>query len=878
MPKNLIVICLLALIAVVSSAVSARTPAPISEQLQLLQQLSPEQRAEALRLLQKKDKGMPTRPYPVSEPQIVKPRSVQGESAQTEETAGDVLDQPDLATRREAEVAREALKQFGYDLFAGTPTTFAPATDIPVPLNYVVGPGDTVQVQLFGKENAEYALTVTREGELQFPGIGPITVAGLTFREMKAMLSERIARQMIGVKASITMGPLRSIRVFVLGDAYRPGSYTVSALSTMTNALFYSGGIRRIGSLRDIQLKRAGKIVTRLDLYDLLLRGDTSGDTRLQPGDVIFVPPIGKTAGIAGEVRRPAVYELRKEKTVRELLEMAGGLLPTAYPQAAQIERIGPGGGRELLDLDLRRKEGLDTRLRNGDVLRVYSVLEKMENIVLLSGHVERPGGYQWRKGMRLTDLIPSVDDLLPKPDLDYVLIRRELPPDRRIQVFSARLGAALQHPESEDNVYLRPRDRVIVFSLPNPDPNDVLSDSGLLVEREEEAPSVQIDRSIAQRPGEDQSGAVVTDRREVLRPILLELRQQASLGKPARVVEIGGRVRAPGQYPLEPGMRISDLIRAAGGLHEAAYVLEAELTRYEIVDGKHRETEHIPVPLAALQAGDASADILLRPHDHLTIREIPQWGEQEVVEVAGEVRFPGRYPIRRGETLRQLLQRAGGLTDQAFPDGAVFLREELRRKEQAQMDQLAAQLEADLAALQLSERADDSGKGKDAAPLARSLLAQLQRTKAAGRLVIDLPGLLRGEARAEHDVLLRGGDKLFVPRKTQEVTVIGEVHYPTSHIYSPDMRRDDYIDLSGGFTYKADKKRVYIVRANGSVAASSASVWFGRAGQEIRPGDTIVVPLDAERLRPLTLWTNISQILYQLGVAAAAWQTVGVF
>ncbi len=750
-------------------------------------------------------------------------------------------------------VGPAALKPFGYDLFSGVPTTFAPATDIPVPADYVIGPGDTVQVQLFGKDNSEYSLVVSRDGVLNFPGLGPVPVSGLSFTGMQKDLQQRIAEQMIGVKASITMGPLRSIRVFVLGDARRPGSYTVSALSTMTNALFVSGGIDKIGSLRNIELKRRGRVVTHLDLYDLLLHGDTSHDTRLLPGDVIFIPPVGDTVGVSGEVKRPAIYELKHENTVEQVVKLAGGLLPQADPKVTQLERVDAAHEHTLLDVDLGRAKGRSMHVRDGDVVRVYSVLSRVGDVVTLAGHVERPGKRQWHRGMRLTDLIPSADDLRAQADMHYVLIRRELPPDRKVKVFSADLAAALLHPESNANVALRPRDKVLVFGLDG-------------------------------------------DRGDLIKPILAELRLQSDRSTPDLVVSIGGRVRAPGQYPLERGMRVSDLIRAAGQLRESAYTLGAEVTRYKVVNGQYRATEHIPVDLGAALAGNAKANVVLQPHDFLNIRDIPRWSKQQSVEVRGEVRFPGKYPIQRGETLSDVVKRAGGLTDLAYPEGAVFLREDLREKEQKQMDALASRLEANLASAQLELAQDVQGNKNQAQAyqIGKALVSQLRNTKAAGRLVIDLNAILNGKAKprkvgsddtvyldrgVSEDVLLRNGDKLYVPRRPQSVTIIGEVHYPTSHLYHPGWSRDDYIEHSGGLTQKADKKHIYVVRANGSVIASKGSFWtLDEEKNDIRPGDTIVVPLDAERIRPLTLWTNVTQILYHIGVAVAAFHSASIF
>lgn len=726
----------------------------------------------------------------------------------------------------------QALKPFGYELFKGAPTTFAPATDIPVPPEYVIGPGDTIQLQLFGKENAEYSLVVTRDGTVQIPKLGPRTVAGLSFAELQQRVNEYVSEQMIGVRASVTMGPLRSIRVFVLGDAQRPGSYTVSGLSTITNALFVSGGIKTNGSLRNIELKRGGRLVQRMDLYDLLLKGDTRDDVRLLPGDVIFVPPVGATVGVAGEVRRPAIYELKGEKTVGQVVDMAGGMRPTAARDVAQLERIAASGERIVIDVDLRKGPGATVALRDGDVLRLPSVLDRVEGYVRLTGHVERPGSYEWREGLRLADLIPRVDLLKPRADLDYVLVKRELPPERRIEVLSARLSRAWAYPESEDNLLLQSRDEVLVFSLEE-------------------------------------------NRADLIKPLIDQLRSQARADDPERVVNVQGNVAYPGDYPLEGGMRVSSLIRAGGGLSQQAYTLEAELTRYQVIDGKIREVARQPVDLAAILGGEPGQDIELRPFDTLNVKQVPEWRRRETVEIAGEVLFPGKYVVEKGETLSGLIERAGGFTDRAYLPGAVFLRTELQQKEQEQINRLREQLRADLAAISLQQSQEDP-RAQQAVSTAQGLLQQLETTKAVGRLVIDLPKLIRQKGPA--DVVLRDGDRLLIPQQPQEVTVIGEVNYPTSHLYDEGLARDDYIQRSGGLTYKADDSRIYVVRANGEVLVSSGSRWFGGAEQEIMVGDTIVVPLDAERMRPLTLWTSVTQIVYQLALSAAALNAVGAF
>ena len=734
----------------------------------------------------------------------------------------------------------EGAKPFGYDLFHGVPSTFAPVRDIQVPIDYVVGPGDTFNVQLYGNETASYTLTVGRDGRINFPKLGPISVSGMGFDAARSTLEHRVAQQLIGTQVSVTMGELRSIRVFVLGEAEKPGSYTVSGLSTMTNALFVSGGVKTIGSLRNIELKRNGRLVSVLDLYDLLLHGDTSGDRQLMPGDVIFIPPIGPTATVYGAIRRPAIYEMKKEKTAEQLIEIAGGLSSNADGKLAQLERIDSSRLREMRNIDLTSSSGRSTEMMNGDKLRVPEIRPTLENSVVLSGDVFRPGAFQYRAGLRLTDILGSFDELRPGADRHYIMIRREVPPEEKIQVISVDLERALGAPGSAADPLLQPRDKIVVFDL-------------------------------------------TANRGRTVAPILAELELQASAINPNQVVTIAGQVKAPGRYPLEPSMHVSDLIRAGGSLDDPAYTGEAELTRYEVVGGIERQTALISVNLAAIRRGERGADLQLSPYDVLVIKKTPQWEEPGSIVMSGELRYPGRYPIRRGETLSSALRRAGGTTDLAFDEGVVFIREELKVREKEQLEVLSNRLQSDLAALSLealstSAATNGSGGANAAQGLAigQQLIEQLRNTKPVGRLVINMRQVINGVPGGQGDVLLRNGDMLFVPKKTQEITILGEVQSPTSHIFKAGLSRDDYIAKSGGTTQKADHKRIYIVRANGDVVSGGRSGWFRRTQSvEMLPGDTIVVPLNTERVAALPLWTSVTTIIYNLAVALLAIHSV---
>jgi protein involved in polysaccharide export with SLBB domain len=720
----------------------------------------------------------------------------------------------------------EALKPFGYELFERRASTLRPVTDVPVPSDYVVGAGDQIEVQLYGNQNRTLRLTVGRDGRVSFPELGPIAVGGQSFSAVKSAIEARVSRQMIGVRASVSMGDTRGIRVFVFGEARNPGSYTISGLGTITSALFAAGGVRPIGSLRKVELKRNGQVVRTFDLYDMLIRGDTTDDAKLLPGDVVFIPPVGPVVSVDGEVRRPAIYESLGETTVQQIIELAGGLTPDADVSRVSLTRIDANGRRTVIGAQL--SADASQPVRNGDLLRVSRLRPTLDSGIVLEGHVHAPASFAFHDGQRLTDVIGSVDDLKSGADLHYILIRRELPPDRRVTVLSADLGAALAAPDSPANIALMPRDRLTVFDL-------------------------------------------VTGRDRIIRPLVDELKLQANYQNPTSLVYIDGRAKLPGVYPLEPGMTVRDLVRAGGSLSDAAFGGRAELTRYKVINGDQRRTELVEIDLGAALRGDTSANLLLQPFDSLNIKEVPDWGEQETIELLGEVRFPGRYAIARGETLRSVLARAGGLSDLAFPAGSVFTREELRSREQQQLNILADRLQKDLAVLAIQGAAANQSGAASTLQFGQTLMSQLRASKAVGRLVINVPRVVASNKPAE-DILLRNGDRLMIPKLRQEITVIGEVQSPTSHLYRAELGRDDYIGLSGGATRKADKSKVYVVRADGTVIASGGNSWFSRSAQVgMQPGDTVVVPLDTERMPALPFWQAVTQIIYNLGISAAA-------
>jgi polysaccharide biosynthesis/export protein len=620
------------------------------------------------------------------------------------------------------------------------------------------------------------------------------------------------------------MGSLRSIRVFLLGDVRKPGAFVVSSLSTMTNALLVSGGIKEIGSLRNIQLKRKGEVVARLDLYDLLLKGDTSADAMVLPGDVIFVPTVGPRATLSGAVLRPAQYELLGGEALSDIIALGGGVGARGDDLGIRLERL--GSDRRPLVRNLQMERDSEFPIAGGDLISVPSASIRVGNVISLAGNVERPGDYEWKSGLRIGDLIPDANALLSGTDYNYALIRREHS-DGSLSVKQFQPIEVFRDLSSPFNLELRKRDTVYFFS--------------------------NTDRETRER---------------LLSPLMKELSKQSSPGEGIPVVSVSGMVHFPGDYPLARTMRLTDLFNAAGGMRDAAHALSSELTRMKVNESTGAEIDHILVQsLSSLDANDTS-NLLLQPYDSLNVKPIPSWREREVVEILGEVRFPGSYPIKLGETLAQVVSRAGGLTEQAFSTGAIFSRESLKIKEQKQRDRLIAQLESDVA--NLSIRAESQSEAQQAQSVASSLLARLKTTESQGRLVLPSQTFI---ATNKSSIEVRGGDRLFIPRIPYEVSVVGEVQFPTSHLYEKSLSKDDFIKRSGGFTANADKDRVFVVRANGSVLSKGGTSWFGGGdfGKGMSAGDVIVVPINMEKSRLMENIVNGTQIVYQLAVAAAA-------
>tara|TARA_B110000003_G_scaffold276412_1_gene322722 strand:+ start:3926 stop:6607 length:2682 start_codon:yes stop_codon:yes gene_type:complete len=726
------------------------------------------------------------------------------------------------------EEPEEVLKPFGFSFFNNSIQTSMDRGMTSIPSNYKIGPGDYLEVQLFGQENAGYSIMIGRNGMIQFPGIGPINVfeKGGSFQDLKNLVKEKVREQLgEGVQVSVSMGEVRLIKVFLAGEFNKPGIRLITATSTMMEALLQSGGLTEYGSLRNVTLKRKGNTDIVYDFYSLLLRGENPAVDSLLDGDVIFLPRVKSRVYVSGQVVRPAIYELSGLAKLKDSLELAGGFSSSAYPSDIQLLRVDQLGNKSLRSLSFES----DTNfvVQDGDRITIGSSTDLKKNSIKLVGEVDRAGEYEWKAGIKLLDVVKNKSMLSDRADLKYALIRR-LNPEGQVQILSFSPLELFKTDKKGLNFALYPKD--LILFLPKFDSEE---------------------------------------RERAIRPFLKELQFNAEPTVGALVVSISGEVHFPGKYPMSTGMTVGDLIVAAGGLKESAFSLAAEISRLG-VDFNQSDVEALVEHklLESLFLED-SLNEQLQPSDVLSVKRIPSWQDDRIITLSGEVKFPGDYAIRKNEKIGEVIRRAGGLTRDSFARGTVFTRNSLIVREEEQKEKLVQQLESDIATLSLSPTSGDSVQKANS--VAGSLLRRLKDSKSVGRLVIDLDSqLAQSEAK---QITLRNGDKLHIPITPSEISVMGEVQFPTSHLFQSGYSIDQYINSSGGFTQNADEKRIFVVKSNGAVLTKKGNGWFigNQSQKNLQIGDVIVVPINLQKGKWMETLTSSTQIVYQLAVTAAA-------
>ncbi len=783
-------------------------------------------------------------------------------------------------------------ERFGLSLFRnGTRQMDAIPMDLPVGPDYVVGPGDGLAIDLWGGVAQRMVRVVDREGRINLPEAGPLLVSGRTLAEVQAAVQQVLRTQFRDTSADVSLSRLRTIRVYIVGDVAEPGAYDISSLSTPLNALFAAGGVTSRGSLRTLKHYRGKRLIEEVDTYDLLLRGVGTDLKRLENGDSLVISPLGAQITISGMVRRPAVYELRGETTLAEALELAGGILPAATLQHVEVQRLEAHEKRTMLSLDITPDDNPDAlskqlsafKIQDGDQIHIFPIAPYNEMAIYLQGHVLRPGRYSYKDGMKLTDLIVSYKDLLPEPAGKYAEIVRLNLPDYRPSVESFDLAAALANPAAAPK--LQPLDTVRVFSRYDFEQAPTVWVGGEVrqpgkyrtsgqahlrdaiylaggISPDAALNTAQLFRTQADGTmkifsvnlGEALSGNPVDNLVLQPRDRILVHRNAANVDPPT--VYVKGEVAKPGRYPLTTNMRVGDLVRVAGGLKRSADPENADLTRYAEGDLPQPATKSMDIKLLEAMNGESNEDIPLHHGDVLTIKQTPGWNDiGAMVAVKGEVQHPGSYGIKPGEHLSSVLTRAGGFGPQAYPYGAVLMRREVLDLQLKSHMELVQRVKAEQVTLKALPDTDADQKNAKLTAIGQTeaTLAQLQASAPIGRVVIRIQPDMKSWQNTAADVPVRDGDVLFVPKKAGYVMVNGQVFNPTAVSYRPGRSAKWYLSQAGGYTQLADKKAVFVIRADGSVIAAknNSDGWWGGdpMSATLRAGDSIIVPEKAPKI-----------------------------
>jgi polysaccharide biosynthesis/export protein len=801
----------------------------------------------------------------------------------------------------QASSSEGALKRFGLAIFeTDTREPGVIPMDLPVGPDYVVGPGDGVTIDLWGALSQRIVRVIDREGRISLPEVGPMLVSGRTLGEVQLAVQQALGSQYRDTSADVSLSRLRTIRVYIVGDVQQPGAYDISSLSTPLNALFAAGGVTQSGSLRAIKHYRGKQLLEEVDTYDLLLRGVGSGQQRLENGDTLVIPPVGAEVTVSGMVRRPGIFELHSETQLADVIELAGGILPAAALRHVEVQRVDAHDKRVMLSLDLSESvdaEGAAKQLstfsiRDGDVIHIFPIAPYNQEAIYLQGHVLRPGRYAYREGMKFSDLIASYGDLLPEPAAHYAEIIRLNAPDFHPSVESFDLSAALANPASAPK--LQPLDTLRIFSR-----FDFEQAPSVWIGGEVRAPgSYRTSGRVHLRDAIFLAGGVLPDAAldsaQLFRTmadgtmkilsvhlseaiegnpvdnLLLEPRdrvivQRNALRLDPPTVYVKGEVAKPGRYPLTTNMRVEDLIQVAGGLKRSADPVSADLTHYAENGLSNERAENLTVSLASAKSEDSSTNLALHDGDVLTIRQSPGWNDIGAsVTLRGEVEHPGSYGIRPGERLSSVLERAGGFSAESYPYGAVLMRQEVRDLEMKAHDELIQRMKAEEVQLRALPENDQDQKNLKLTAIAQTetTLNQLEATGPVGRVVIHIQPDVQRWKRSTSDVELRDGDVLVIPKKPNYIAVNGQVYNQTAITYQPGRSARWYLAQAGGLTQIADKKAVFVIRADGSVvSASNNSGWWpgDPLSAEMRPGDAIMVPEKAPKVGTRN-WSTLIQ------------------
>jgi len=767
---------------------------------------------------------------------------------------------------------KEKPERFGLSFFSQEISTFSPVDDVLVPDNYVLGVGDTLVMQMMGTSTGRYDLEIARDGTIFIESLGVISIAGLSLNQAVELIESRVANELFGTRVSINLGKLKAMNIFLAGEVRYPGMYSVSSLATITQSLYQAGGISKLGSLRNIQILRNGKNINTFDAYDLLIKGDSTNDIRLKSGDVVLVPPYKSIAEVRGESRRPMLYETISGETLGDLINMSSGFSENAsITETVLLTKKGAGLPQRAITLNLLEESDLNTLIGINDILIIPKANISPRNYVEISGAAHRTGLIGWHKGMSLKDIVGDARKDFPDYiDLDFSLIVRKPDPFSNMTFLNFSLRDLFQDGGYGD-IELLEYDHILFFSstpeMIDPvdlnaeinNPNSSLNTqmisttnfvNNTFLENEEDP---LFSNKMLSKASEDFT------RSSLMKPFIELIKLESSSQNLSRLVSIMGAVKHPGIYPLFEGASANDLVNAAGGFLQNAYTSSIELRRQRLENMIYNFES---LELSADQSAQSLISTKLKPLDHITVRKYSGTDSLKTITLSGEFVFPGVYALSPGESILSVIERAGGFTDNAFVEGSVYLKELVRLSELKRIQEYSNQIKRNFSSSSLTQENTSAAVLDDI----NSIIELLESVKPSGRVGIDLNSEDMRNFKVGND------DRLFIPSKPSTVSIVGEVNVPNSIEYDEKYSIEDYLRLSGGLTKRAGEDNIYILRANGltEVLDKSAFRLFGRK-PKLKPGDTLIVPINIQYRDSLTNWTQVTQLIYQSMVSIAA-------
>lgn len=800
-----------------------------------------------------------------------------------------------LIARQTKESSKE-LKRYGIEFFSNK--NGMDLASLPVPENYKLVPKDVLNVVLYGPKSDNMSLTIDKDGTVVIPSFGPLQIAGLSFSEAKKTISDALMSAYPNVGVTVNISQFSSIQVTLAGEVAVPGIYNISSFSTIKEALISAGGLSVNGSMRSVSIKRQGHIYATIDLYTLI-RGTGRSDPLLRAGDIIIVPIMGKSVIIDGDVKRPAIYEAKNDASIADLIGYAGGIQASASKNDIRITRYDGHQGMKVFNVSLTESEKMIAQ--DQDRVYVHDLDKSNLRGITLYGNVIKPGFWPLAKeGMSVGEFFKKEiaqntlrGVFLEQTYFDYAIIKRTNS-NLKEELIGFSLDSALK---GEEKIALHSRDELYILNSSAVAPTPVVKLSGECILKEGEYKffdKMTLDALLSTAGSkcliDKQKVTIVSRDKNTLRPsvrvvdatqnkfvYLNEFDEVGVVGyyttNPIYQASIAGEVYKAGSYPIaDSGFTIRNLILAAGGMTDKASMDKIELVRYEVINGTRERTVLVLTPELAM----SDASFALLPYDEVTVFKIPKWNERKSIKLFGKVKYPGEYAIEEGDTLSTVLKRAGGLSALAYSPGAVFTREDLKKRQIEGMERQMKDLENRIVyqATQPVKAGQTSSDKMQLVSLIGTLKEDINNTKPVGRLAIRLDGDMKKFAGSSSDVVLKDGDALYVPEREDSVMIQGQVLNPNAVVYQTSFSVEDYIAKAGGLKESADESNIFIVHADGEAQSYKSGLFASSV--VVGPGDIIVVPMHISIYSGMQFAKDITAILYQLAVSAAALTTIG--